>query len=192
MNQWEGTLSSTSSTTSIVEEVMAEEIIFHGPCVNSPSKNGHIIRPKHNARNPEMKNRLLQIFYANPFSGLDHGDPYTHLTKFYEIIGTLGALEAEEEQVFMRSFPYSLIGSSESLYEGWERYKSMLRRFPNHGFDDLTQIHIFHNGLQSQQKLLLDATTGGSLMSKSAEDEISINDQVTLNDHQVQHNREPS
>lgn len=55
--------------------------------------------------------------------------------------------------------------SSESLYEAWERYKSMLRRCPNHGFDDLTQIHIFRTGLQPQPKILLDATAYDCLMS---------------------------
>ncbi|MCI62825.1 hypothetical protein A2U01_0084082, partial [Trifolium medium] len=32
---------------------------------------------------------------------LDHEDPYSHLTKFYEIADTLGAPEAEEEAVFI-------------------------------------------------------------------------------------------
>lgn len=46
-----------------------------------------------------MKTGLLQIIYANSFSGVDHEDPYTHLTKFYELVGTLGASEVEEEVV---------------------------------------------------------------------------------------------
>lgn len=29
-------------------------------------------------------------------------------------------------------------GSSEYLNEAWERYKSMLRKCPNHGFDEVT------------------------------------------------------
>src|SRR3954468_325949 len=35
----------------------------------------------------------------------------------------------------------------------------MLRKCPSHGFDELTQIHIFRNGLQPQLKLLLDVDT---------------------------------
>lgn len=61
-----------------------------------------------------MKIGLLQILYENPFIGLDHEDPYTHLTKFYEIVGTLGS--PEEEQVFMRLFPHSLIGKAKEWY----------------------------------------------------------------------------
>ena len=33
-------------------------------------------------RPPEMKTGLVQLMYANPFAGLDHEDPYNHLTKF--------------------------------------------------------------------------------------------------------------
>lgn len=36
----------------------------------------------------------------------------------------------------------------EILCEALQRYKYMLRRCPNHDFDDLTQIHIFKNVLQ--------------------------------------------
>src|SRR3954469_10505843 len=68
----------------------------------------------------------------------------------------------------------------------------MLRKCKGHGFDDLTQIHIFRNGLQPVHKTLLDATAGGSLMSKSAEDAIMIIDRMALNDLQTQHDRSPS
>ncbi|MCI55455.1 hypothetical protein A2U01_0076706, partial [Trifolium medium] len=54
------------------------------------------------------KTGLLQLLYANPFAGSPHEDPYNHLVKFYEIAGSLGATEAEEEAVFMRMFPHSL------------------------------------------------------------------------------------
>lgn len=65
----------------------------------------------------------------------------------------------------------------------------MLRKFSSHGFDDITRLHIFHNILQAQPKLLLDVTIDGSLMSKSAEDVMPIIDRMTLNDHQVNYNR---
>ncbi|XP_058722371.1 uncharacterized protein LOC131594295 [Vicia villosa] len=65
----------------------------------------------------------------------------------------------------------------------------MLRKCPSHGFDELTQIPIFRNGLQPQPKLFLDATGGGSLMAKTTEEEIMIIEKMARNDHQVQHNR---
>lgn len=63
-------------------------------------------------------------------------------------------------------------GATETLceaWERWERYNFILRRCPNHNFNDLTQIHIFRNGQQQQQlNMWLDATTEGSLMLKNA------------------------
>jgi hypothetical protein len=214
--QQEGTSDSSSFLSDISEETMTEPET-PGPCHNSPRRLAHLARPRAGARQTEMKTGYLQLLHANPFAGLPHEDPYNHLVKFYEIAGSLGATEAEEESVFQRGFPHSLIGkakewyldqsievmtnwntleekflerffphhkfmeaktsiavfsqgANETLCEAWERYKSMLRKCPSHGFDELTQIHIFRNGLLQQTKLLLDATAGGSLLSLSAAD----------------------
>lgn len=58
-------------------------------------------------------------------------------------------------------------GSTETLCEVWERYKPMMRRCPNHVFDNITHIHITRNELQHQPKLQVDANVGGSLVSKN-------------------------
>ncbi|MCI33683.1 hypothetical protein A2U01_0054900, partial [Trifolium medium] len=65
----------------------------------------------------------------------------------------------------------------------------MLRKCPNHGFDELTQIHIFRNGLMQESKLLLDATAGGSLLSLSAADATAIIEKMALSDRQGEHNK---
>lgn len=75
---------------------MGEPIVIRGSCFNNQRRNAYIVRPRQNARNPKMKTELLQILYANPFTGLDHEDPYNHLTKFYEIVDKLIAPEAKE------------------------------------------------------------------------------------------------
>src|SRR6266487_5701190 len=243
--QQEGSSISISSTSSVAEENMADipEPQPEGnggamPCHNSPRRLAHLARPPRGARQTEMKTGLLQLLYANPFAGLPHEDPYNHLVKFYEIARSLGTTAAEEEAVFMRMFPHSLIGqakdwyldqptlvmtnwnvleekflerffphhkfmeaktsidvfsqgANETLNEAWERYKSMLRKCPNHGFDELTQIHIFRNGLLQQIKLLLDATAGGSLLSLSAADATAIIEKMALSDRQGDYNRNP-
>jgi hypothetical protein len=109
-----------------------------------------------------------------------------------------------EEKFLERYFPQSRFmeaktaiavftqGGNESLNEAWERFKSMLRKCKGHGFDELTQIHIFLNGLQSTHKTLLDATAGGSLISKTAEEAKVIIERMARNDHQGQHDRSPS
>lgn len=85
-------------------------------CHNSPRRFDNMDKTSTNTRKTEMKTRLLHIIYTNPFSGLDHEDPYTRHTKFYELVSTLGASEAEEEAMFMRLFPNSLIGKANYWY----------------------------------------------------------------------------
>src|ERR1051325_4910168 len=106
-----------------------------------------------------------------------------------------------EEKFLERFFPQSRFmeakttilvfsqGVNEPLNRAWERYKSMLRKCPSHGFDELTQIHIFRNGFQPQHKLLLDATVGGSLMAKTPYEVTKIIEKMGRNDHQVQNDQ---
>lgn len=68
----------------------------------------------------------------------------------------------------------------------------MLTRCSNHEFNNLTKIHIFINGLQKQPNLFLDVIARGFLISKSAEDEIAIIERMAHNNHQGQHNKNPS
>ncbi|XP_058732944.1 uncharacterized protein LOC131604530 [Vicia villosa] len=157
---------------------------------NSPRRTAQFARNAQGGANTEMKTGILQLVYANPFTGMDHEDPFAHLTKFYEI-----AERYFPQSRFMEAKTAIAVfnqGSNESLNDAWERFKSMLRKCKGHGFDDLTQIHIFRNGLQPVHKTLLDATAGGSLMSKSTEDAIMIIDRMALNDLQTQHDRSPS
>ncbi|KAF1879863.1 hypothetical protein Lal_00014163 [Lupinus albus] len=47
---------------------------------------------------------------------LEHEDPYKHLTKFYEMVGTVGIAENEEETIFLRLFPLTLIGKAKEWF----------------------------------------------------------------------------
>lgn len=68
----------------------------------------------------------------------------------------------------------------------------MLRRYPNHSFDELTQINIYISGFWQQPNLLLDSNAGGSIMSKNAEDATIVIERVALNDYQWQLNNNPT
>ena len=111
--------SSTSSTPPVLGEViMADQPPPpppRGPCANIPRHTAQFARLE-NARFTEMNTGLLQLLYANPFHGHDHEDPYTYLTKFYEIAGAAGAPEAKEEQYFQRFFPHYLVGKAKDWY----------------------------------------------------------------------------
>ena len=79
--------------------------------------------------------------------------------------------------------------SDEPLSETWERFKALLRSCPNHNFDDATQLHIFYSGLKPQSKMILDASVGGTMMSKSPKEAIVIIDFITASDYQSHHDR---
>lgn len=68
-------------------------------CQHSLIHLSHLARTERNTKQSEMKK-----LYVNSFAGLDHEELYTHLTKFYEIASTLGALEDEEELAFLPLF----------------------------------------------------------------------------------------
>ena len=82
-------------------------------------------------------------------------------------------------------------GSDEPLYEAWERLKSLLRRFPNHSFDDAAQLPIFYSGLKPHTKMILDASARGTMMSKSPKEAIVIIDSIAASDYQSHHDRAP-
>jgi len=60
----------------------------------------------------EMKPTFLNLISSHQFTGMDNEDPYTHLSTFYELIGTMGFQEGDLEHVYMRLFPFSLAGKA--------------------------------------------------------------------------------
>jgi len=84
------------------------------PCWVSPRRLARL--GKQNTKQKEMKSGIIQLVSHHPFSGLDHEDPYQHLSTFYRLAGTLGADENEEEGEFSRLFPHSLIGQAREWY----------------------------------------------------------------------------
>ncbi|XP_030959070.1 uncharacterized protein LOC115981018 [Quercus lobata] len=66
----------------------------------------------------------------------------------------------------------------------WERYKDLIRRCPQHGLPDWLQIQMFYNGLNGQTQTIVDATSGGTLMSKIAEGATSLLEETASNNYQ--------
>lgn len=44
----------------------------------------------------------------------------------------------------------------ESLYEAWERYKDLLRKYPHHGLPVWLQVQTFYNGSGSNTRTMID------------------------------------
>jgi len=51
----------------------------------------------------------------------------------------------------------------------------MLRKFPNHGFEDIAQLIIFLDGLRSYTKMLLDVAGDDTMMVVDVEQVIQTN-----------------
>ncbi|CAL0334640.1 unnamed protein product [Lupinus luteus] len=80
-------------------------------------------------------------------------------------------------------------GAEEAFYEAWECFQLLLRKCPNHGFEDIDQLNIFCNGLIPETKMILDAAAGGTMMSVDAEQATRIITALSSTDRQAQHNR---
>jgi hypothetical protein len=82
-------------------------------------------------------------------------------------------------------------GESESLYDAWERFKLCLKKCPNHGLDNHTQMQHFTQGLRPQTRMLLDASAGGSLRNKVESQARELIENMAQNEYRVQNDRGP-
>ena len=57
-------------------------------------------------------------------------------------------------------------GEDESLYNAWERYKKLLKRFPMHGIDLTTQMDIFYHSMNYTSKGIIDVACCGAFKTK--------------------------
>ena len=58
-------------------------------------------------------------------------------------------------------------GEDESLYNAWERYKRLLKRYLMHGIDLTTKMDIFYHFMNYTSKVIIDATYCGAFKNKS-------------------------
>jgi len=66
----------------------------------------------------------------------------------------------------------------------------MLRKFLNHGFEDIAQLSIFHYDIRYDTKMLLDAATGGTMRVVDVEQATKIIDALASIDYQNQHDKQ--
>ncbi|CAN6577107.1 unnamed protein product [Malus baccata var. baccata] len=73
---------------------------------------------------------------------------------------------------------------NESFHEAWERYNEMYTKCPHAGFDSNLQMNIFYDGLNATTKSHVNASAGGSLMSKSAREAFELFDMMASESQQ--------
>jgi len=80
-------------------------------------------------------------------------------------------------------------GADEVFCDIWEKIKMMLRQCPNHGFEDISQLSIFLNGLKSDTKMFLDAATGSTMTTLDVEQATRTIDALASTNYQAQHDK---
>ncbi|XP_014498662.1 uncharacterized protein LOC106759826 [Vigna radiata var. radiata] len=80
-------------------------------------------------------------------------------------------------------------GMEETLGQARDRYKSLLRKTPTHGFDEGTVVILFLGGLGSQTKLLLDASAGGNMKFKTPNEAYELIESMATNDNEIHNER---
>ena len=93
-------------------------------------------------------------------------------------MGSVNTWEELVEAYMSRFFPQTLTaerrgeiivlkqGEEESLYNAWERFKILLKRFPMHGIDLTTQMDIFYHAMNYASKGIIDASYCGAFKKK--------------------------
>ena len=98
------------------------------------------------------------------------------------LVGSVNTWEELVEAYVSRFFPPALTsvrrgeififkqGEDESLYNAWERFERLLKRFPMHRIDLTTQMDIFYHCMNYASKGLINAFCCGAFKRISAED----------------------
>ncbi|GJS63457.1 hypothetical protein Tco_0678021 [Tanacetum coccineum] len=118
------------------------------------------------SNNFHIKGTHMQMIRDNQFNGQIQSDPDRHLANFLEISNLFQYGENQDEEVMLKTFPFSLSGETntcfhqldnETLVDAWLRIKEMLRTCYGHGLAKGTIIEIFYRGLDNPTQGILDA-----------------------------------
>jgi len=63
------------------------------------------------------------------------------------------------------------------------KIQGIVKKCSNHGFDDITKLNLFYNGLRPQTRVLLDASARGKMMLKELEEATIIIESLAASNH---------
>jgi len=78
---------------------------------------------------------------------------------------------------------------TESLFDAWERYKTLLRSCPCHGYNQFMKILMLMNGTTNNHRRMINASAGGSYLNKTTTQVKTIIEDLTASDRIVETNR---
>ena len=71
------------------------------------------------------------------------------------------------------------------LYEAYEHFNDLLRKFPHHGFSPQQRVHIFYNGLTLPCMNHVDGAANGCVLNQFPEDALQILEDLTTNSYRA-------
>ncbi|XP_068504555.1 uncharacterized protein [Phaseolus vulgaris] len=119
----------------------------------------------------EINPDFLTLISAYQFTAMEHEDPYSHLDKFYELVGTMG-FQSGKAKEWLKSLPNQSLTSWKDVEENF------LQRF----FPISRYIKA-----KSDIKMLLDVAAGGTMMALDVEQATIIIDALASTDYKAQH-----
>ncbi|XP_048421217.1 uncharacterized protein LOC125468803 [Pyrus x bretschneideri] len=69
----------------------------------------------------------------------------------------------------------------EPFYESWERFRDLLLKCPHHGLLEWLQLQNFYQGLSTDNKRMIDAASGGALMTKTVDEAFALFNTLAAN-----------
>lgn len=70
----------------------------------------------------------------------------------------------------------------ETLGQAWDRFKSLLRKTPVHGFDKTTIVLAFLGGINMQSKMMLNVAAGGGIKMKTEDEAYELIESMADNE----------
>jgi hypothetical protein len=75
------------------------------------------------------------------------------------------------------------------FFEAWEHFNKLLLKCPHHNLSQDDQVQAFYEGLNDNNKSLVDSACGGVLMEKSNEEAIELFETLSENSQQFSSRR---
>ena len=71
------------------------------------------------------------------------------------------------------------------MYIAWDRFKELLRKCPQHGYELSAQVQTFYNGLNYSKRSLVDSACGGSITTKTSREANQLFEELAKNGYQA-------
>ncbi|XP_062088503.1 uncharacterized protein LOC133795067 [Humulus lupulus] len=172
---------------------------FHGLPGEDPNKHLKEFHIVCSSMKPAAVTEEQIKLRAFPFSLKDAAKEWL----YYLPPGTVETWNGMKTMFLERYFPASKVGSirkeicgirqytGESLYEYWERFKRLCASCPHHQISEQLLIQYFYEGLQSLDRSMIDAASGGALVDKTPAAARSLISNMAANSQQFGIRQDP-